>query len=168
MLYEVITYVDESGKVVGRFSIRETLRRACIPDVMVRYADLLGDAPGCLVVSAEHAPKLLDLPLLPFIKYEVARITPHCALATAVALMERHTTNYLFVIDHQEHYVGVVRITSYNVCYTKLLRADTTAFGATASSCAFLRLKAFILSSSARSLALTPPPAPQHQSYNFV
>ena len=105
-----IPYVDESGKVVGRFSIRETLRRACIPDVMVRYADLLGDAPGCLVVSAEHAPKLLDLPLLPFVKYEVARITPNCALATAVALMERHTTNYLFVIDHQDHYIGVVTI----------------------------------------------------------
>ena len=105
-----IPYVDESGKVVGRFSIRETLRRACIPDVMVRYADLLGDAPGCLTVSAEHAPKLLDLPLLPFVKYEVARITPNCALATAVALMERHTTNYLFVIDHQDHYVGVVTI----------------------------------------------------------
>ena len=105
-----IPYVDESGKVVGRFSIRETLRRACIPDVMVRYADLLGDAPGCLVVSAEHAPKLLDLPLLPFVKYEVARITPTCALSTAVALMERHITNYLFVIDHQEHYVGVVTV----------------------------------------------------------
>ena len=105
-----IPYVDESGKVVGRFSIRETLRRACIPDVMVRYADLLCDAPGCLLVSAEHAPKLLDLPLLPFVKYEVARITPNCALATAVALMERHTTNYLFVIDHQDCYVGVVTV----------------------------------------------------------
>jgi hypothetical protein len=105
-----IPYVDESGKVVGRFSIRETLRRACIPDVMVKYADLLGDAPGCLVVSAEHAPQLLDLPLLPFIKYEVARITPNCAVATAVALMERHTTNYLFVIDHQNRYVGVVTV----------------------------------------------------------
>jgi len=105
-----IPYVDDSGKVVGRFSIRETLRRACIPDVMVRYADLLGDAPGCLVVSAKHAPQLLDLPLPPFVKYEVARITPNCALATAVALMERHTTNYLFVIDHQDHYIGVVTI----------------------------------------------------------
>jgi CBS domain-containing protein len=105
-----IPFVNESGKVVGRFSIRETLRRACIPDVMVRYADLLGEAPGCLMVSAEHAPQLLDLPLLPFIKYEVARITPNCAVATAVALMERHTTNYLFVIDHQNNYVGVVTI----------------------------------------------------------
>ncbi len=105
-----IPYVDEHGKVVGRFSIRETLRRACIPDVMVRYADLLGDTPGCLVVSAEHAPQLLDLPLQPFVKYEVARISPGCAVATAVALMERHTTNYLFVIDHQGHYLGVVTI----------------------------------------------------------
>jgi Mg/Co/Ni transporter MgtE len=24
--------------------------------------------------------------------------------------MERHTTNYLFVIDHQDHYIGVVTI----------------------------------------------------------
>jgi len=107
-----IPYVDESGKVVGRLSIRETLRRACIPDVMVKYADLLGDKPGCLMVSAEHAPELLDLPLLPFVKFEVARITPNCAVATAVALMERHTTNYLFVIDSQDHYVGVVTVWS--------------------------------------------------------
>jgi hypothetical protein len=105
-----IPFVDKSGTVVGRFSVRETLRRACIPDVMVTYADLLGDRPGCLVVSAANAPQLLDLPLLPFVKYEVARITPGCALATAVALMERHTTNYLFVIDHQGGYVGTVTV----------------------------------------------------------
>jgi predicted transcriptional regulator len=107
-----IPYVDESGKVVGRLSIRETLRRACIPDVMVKYADLLGESPGCLVVSADHAPQLLDLPLLPFVKFEIARITPNCAVATAVALMERHTTNYLFIIDHHDHYIGVVTVWS--------------------------------------------------------
>jgi predicted transcriptional regulator len=107
-----IPYVDDTGRVVGRFSIRETLRRACIPDVMVKYADLLGDQPGCLMVSAEHAPELLDLPLHPFVKFEVARITPNCAVATAVALMQRHTTNYLFVIDSQDHYVGVVTVWS--------------------------------------------------------
>ena len=107
-----IPYVDENGRVVGRLSIRETLRRACIPDVMVRYADLLGETPGCLVASTEHAPQLLDLELLPFVKYEVARITPNCAVATAVALMERHTTNYLFVIDSRDHYLGVVTVWS--------------------------------------------------------
>ena len=107
-----IPYVDDSGKVTGRFSIRETLRRACIPDVMVKYADLLGDKPGRLMLSTEHAPELLDLTLLPFVKFEIARITPNCAVATAVALMERHTTNYLFVIDSQDHYVGVITVWS--------------------------------------------------------
>jgi hypothetical protein len=117
-----IPYIDESGRVTGRFSIRETLRRACIPDVMVKYADLLGDKPGCLMASAEHAAELLDLPLQPFVKFEVARITPHCALATAVALMERHTTNYLFVIDSENHYLGVVTVWSIA---RRMLELDT-------------------------------------------
>jgi len=42
----VILYVDSSNKIIGFFSISKTLLAACIPKVMVVYADLSGDGPG--------------------------------------------------------------------------------------------------------------------------
>jgi len=104
-----IPYIDANGNIAGSFSIRETLRRACIPDVMVNYADLLGDSAGCLQIPEEHARKVLDLPIEPFIKERKAEISPETAVAKVVALMERHKANYLFVTDNS-HYLGIVTI----------------------------------------------------------
>lgn len=61
-----IAFVDETGQVAGIFSIRETLRRAYISDVMVNYADLLGNIQSCLEIPEEHARQVLDLPLEKF------------------------------------------------------------------------------------------------------
>jgi hypothetical protein len=104
-----IPYVDKNGNIAGRFSIRETLRRACIPDVMVNYAELLGDSAGCLQIPEQHAKKLLALPIEPFVSGRKAEISPHAAVAKAVALMEKHSANYLFVTD-DSHYLGIVTI----------------------------------------------------------
>ena len=104
-----IPHVNEHGIVDGRFSIRETLCRACIPEVMVNYAHLLGDAPGCLQIPEVHARHVLDLQLDHFVMQEFFRIGPDTAVAKAVALMEKHGTNSLFVIN-QDQYIGVVTI----------------------------------------------------------
>lgn len=104
-----IPFVDAHGDIAGHFSIRETLRRACIPDIMVNYADLLGDKAGCLQIPEQHAARLLGLPIEPFLKERKAEISPDTAVAKAVALMERHSANYLFVTDNN-HYLGIVTI----------------------------------------------------------
>jgi len=104
-----IPYIDANGNIAGRFSIRETLRRACIPDVMVNYADLLGDSAGCLQIPELHAIKVLGLPIEPFIMVRQAEISPGTAVAKAVALMEKYSANYLFVTDNS-HYLGIVTI----------------------------------------------------------
>jgi len=104
-----IPYLDEHGDIAGTFSIRQTLRRACIPEIMVNYADLIGDAAGCLQIPEEHTRKLLELDVKPFIQPRKAEISPDSAVAKAVALMEKHSTNYLFVTSGNR-YRGIVTI----------------------------------------------------------
>jgi hypothetical protein len=104
-----IPHVNENGSIDGRFSIRETMCHACIPDIMVNYADLLGDAPGCLQIPEEHARHVLDLQLDHFVLQEFFRISPDTSIATIVALMEKHGVNSLYVIS-QDRFIGVVTI----------------------------------------------------------
>jgi len=104
-----IPYLDADGDIAGTVSIRQTLRVACIPEIMVNYADLIGDAAGCLQIPEEHARKLLELEVDHFIQARKAEISPDSAVAKAVALMERHSTNYLFVTA-DNHYLGIVTI----------------------------------------------------------
>lgn len=104
-----IAYVDGSGQVTGIFSIRETLRRACVPDIMVNYADLLGNAPGCMEIPEEHMRQILEMPLDGFVKQRHVDISVDTEMPTVVALMEKYSTNYLLVVE-DGHYLGVITI----------------------------------------------------------
>ncbi len=104
-----IAFVDASGQVAGIFSIRETLRRACVPDIMVNYADLLGDTPGCMEIPEQHMHQILELPLDGFVKKKHVDITLDTEVATVVALMEKYSTNYFLVLD-DDKYAGVITI----------------------------------------------------------
>jgi hypothetical protein len=104
-----IPYVDATGKVIGKFSIRRTILSSCIPDIMVAYADLLGDDPGGLKIPEQNTLKLLLLPANSFIDKEIVAISSDTAVSKAIALMENHKVNYLFVID-EGNYIGVITI----------------------------------------------------------
>lgn len=104
-----IPYVDATGKVIGTFSIRQTLLSSSIPNVMVAYADLLGDDPGYLKIPEQNARALLSLPANSFINKDAVAISSDTAVSKAIALMENHKINYLFVIDEGK-YIGVVTI----------------------------------------------------------
>ena len=56
-----------------------------------------------------HARRVLELDIEPFVMSCSAEIAPESAVAKAIALMERHRTNYLFVTSGK-HYIGVVTI----------------------------------------------------------
>ncbi len=106
-----IPFVNETGQVAGIFSIRETLRRACIPEIMVNYADLLGDTTSCVEIPEQHVRQLLELALDGFVREEHVDVSLDTTVVKAVALMEKHSLNYLFVHDDGK-YVGVVTIWS--------------------------------------------------------
>lgn len=104
-----IPYVDATGKVTACFSIRKTLLSACIPNVMVTYADLLGEDAGCLKIPEQHALKVLSLPANSFLNKKFVSITSDTDIAKTIALMEKHKINYVFVIDDGK-YIGIVTI----------------------------------------------------------
>ena len=106
-----IPFLDQAGQITGIFSIRETLRRACIPEIMVNYADLLGDTTSCVEIPEEHARRLLAVEVDGFVREKHIDVPLDTTLVKIVALMEKHSINYLFV-HHDGKYVGVVTIWS--------------------------------------------------------
>ena len=104
-----IPFRDSSGRIVGKASIRHVLKETCIPDFMVRHAGLLGDHIESLTIPAAKAQRLLQLTIDPFVLSDTAVINSEAPISKALAVMERHDTTYLFVID-DDRYFGVVSI----------------------------------------------------------
>lgn len=104
-----LPFVNDSGAVTGCFSIRRTLLQVCIPDYVVAYADLLGEHLGCLTVPEQHARKVLGMPADRFIIDEIAIVDANADIVKVIAVMEKHDTNNVFVID-EGTYRGMVTI----------------------------------------------------------
>jgi len=58
----VIPYCDKNNRVIGRISIRHTLKVSSTPGYMVGAAHLLGDNTRHLSTSKIEARNLLDMP----------------------------------------------------------------------------------------------------------
>ena len=104
-----IPVVDDHNRVVGRFSIHDTLRIACIPSVAIYYADMLSDNLGGITMPEDHACQIVTLPIDKFIQTDFATIHSVSPVVKAIILMEKHVTDTVFVIDNGE-YKGVVTI----------------------------------------------------------
>jgi CBS domain-containing protein len=104
-----IPFVDRNGRIIGRFSIRNTIRLACIPNMMIMNADLLGDQLAELMVPDNEAANVLGQPVERFILKEVVTIHSASPCIKAAALMEKHDMTYLFVVD-DDKYNGIVNV----------------------------------------------------------
>ncbi len=102
-----LPYCNANGKIIGRFSLRNTYKQLCIPHDMSRLAHLLGDK-----VSCESAPEVLNSDILnltvdPYIIENVATISPASPVIKALSIMEKFNSTYIFLLDG-EQYVGVI------------------------------------------------------------
>ncbi len=103
-----LPFCDDQGNVIGRVSIRHTMKKTCIPDFMVKGAHLLGDRIGAVKMPGEFARKLLQLTVEQFMIKDLTIVSPAAMPLKAVALMEQHNTDYAFVIDDDGNYLGIV------------------------------------------------------------
>jgi hypothetical protein len=99
-----IPFRDASGRIAGKASIRHVLKMTCIPDYMVKHAAVLGDTLTSLNIPAEQARHVLSLDVDAFVLDDMAVISRGAAVAKALAVMERHDTTYLFVIDGEDYH----------------------------------------------------------------
>lgn len=102
-----IPYCDEEGRVVGRVSIRHTLKVSCIPKYVVKAAHLLGDELENISIPRELADKVLNMPVESFVLENIATITSSSPILKALAIMEKFNTGYIFLIDDGK-YRGIV------------------------------------------------------------
>lgn len=103
-----IPFVDESGKLIGRFSIRHTFYQHCIPADLIKHAHLLGNDIENIEMEDQDTHTFLELPAGNFILNQILHLNPNSQVVKALALMEQFDTSYLFVVDEQEQYLGVV------------------------------------------------------------
>ena len=104
-----IPFRNANGKIIGKASIRHVLKINCIPAFMVKHAGLLGDRLERLMVPSDKAHHMLSLPIDPFVLPDMAVINSEAPVFKALAVMEKHDTTYLFVVDGDEYH-GTISI----------------------------------------------------------
>jgi len=104
-----LPFVDGEGRITGRFSIGHTIKLACVPEMMILNADLLGDELSSLMMPDQEAAEILRMPIDNFILGEVVTIHSSSPCVKAAALMQKHRTTYLFAVD-DDGYKGVVNV----------------------------------------------------------
>lgn len=104
-----LPFVDGEGRITGRFSIGHTIKLACVPEMMILNADLLGDELSSLMMPDQQAAEILRMPVDNFILGEVVTIHSSSPCVKAAALMQKHRTTYLFAVD-DDGYKGVVNV----------------------------------------------------------
>ena len=102
-----LPFVDANEQIVGRVSVRNTLKHSCLPDYIIHYAHLLGDDVSCLSIPEVHAARVMQIPVEEMVLDAIASIHSTATIVKALGMMEEYNTSYLFVIDDGE-YKGVV------------------------------------------------------------
>ncbi len=102
-----LPFVDANDRVVGRVSLRDVLKRTCIPPFVLKAAHMLGDELPNVNIPEVQVRSLLTRPVEEFVLEHLAHLSSRSAVLKALALMELHNTSYLFLIDN-DTYLGVV------------------------------------------------------------
>ncbi|MDH3636253.1 MAG: CBS domain-containing protein [Gammaproteobacteria bacterium] len=106
-----LPFCDDSGRIVGRVTLKNILKRSCLPEFMVELAMVLGDELSHMQDMGTETRHLFDSPADTYVQEPHLSITPDSPAVKALAIMERSDTSYLFVVDG-ECYLGVVTIHS--------------------------------------------------------
>ena len=105
-----VPYVDASGRISGRFSVRDAFRITSIPADMIKGAHLIGHEALHLELSKDHYETVFHFPIDDQILTDIAFLSPGAQITKAMALMEKFNSSYLFVIDDGRYRGAVTRL----------------------------------------------------------
>lgn len=94
-----LPYVNRSGRVIGRISIRDVYKYMATPDSLVSVAHLLGDQTDRLDLSKMQVHETLALPVETFLLENIPSVSPRSSIVKALAIMEHFNTSYIFLIE---------------------------------------------------------------------
>jgi CBS domain-containing protein len=104
-----IPFCDAQGHITGRVTLKNILKKACLPEYMVELARVLGDQLSCMEDMEAMAKQLMHNPVDPYILEPHISLTSDAPAVKALALMEQSDTSYIFVVDEGQ-YKGVITI----------------------------------------------------------
>ncbi|MBT8099354.1 MAG: CBS domain-containing protein [Gammaproteobacteria bacterium] len=102
-----IPFCDRHDEIIGRVSLRHTMKKTCIPDYVVAGAHLLGDTIRAVKMPGELVTKVLQLPVDGFVLEKLTLLNPAATFIKAMAVMEQDNTDYAFVFG-DDGYQGVI------------------------------------------------------------
>ena len=106
---QALPYCDASGRITGRVTLKNVLRRSCLPEYVVEMAAVLNASMSCVEGAEDKAREILCCPIEPYVQPVHKTITSDAPLIKALALMEKNDTSYIFVADDGK-YRGVVTV----------------------------------------------------------
>jgi len=102
-----IPYVNASGSMVGRFSLRHAFRMACVPDSPLLGGQLLGDDLDYFDKSRGNMDGIMLEPVTGFILEDSLLLDTDARIKKTLQKMEDYNTGYLFLLEHGR-YLGVI------------------------------------------------------------
>ncbi len=103
-----LPFVDDNKRVTGRFSVRNMFYISSIPADLIKHAHLIGNAIEHLDFPDCHNEEFIAKPVSEMLLKQIMHLSPNSQIVKALALMEQYNTSYLFVVDDNEHYLGLV------------------------------------------------------------
>lgn len=99
-----IPFRNAAGRIVGKASVRHVLKLHCVPDYLVKNVGVLGNTLAGLTLIEDKARAMLATPVDAFVLPDMAIVGRDAPVAKTLAVMERHDTTYLFVIDGDDYH----------------------------------------------------------------
>ena len=104
-----LPFVDKAGNLVGRVTLKNVMKFACLPEYMVATAPLLGSFLSCVENAEEKIAQVLASPVDRYVRELQDLIASDEPAIKALAIMEKNDTSYLFVVDGGQ-YQGIITI----------------------------------------------------------
>lgn len=104
-----LPFCDAKGAVTGRVTLKNILKKSCLPDYLVAMARVLGEQVSGLQDMELKAKEVLGQPIDGFVQEKHLSLSPGSSAVKALAMMEQSDTSYIYVVD-AGRYQGVVTI----------------------------------------------------------
>jgi len=97
---QALPFIDASGQIAGRVTLKNILRVSCLPEYMVEMAPLLNSKLSCVENAEEKAREIICNLIEPYVQTPPQQsISSSAPLIKALAMMEKNDTSYIFVVE---------------------------------------------------------------------
>ena len=104
-----LPFCDHGGLITGRVTLKNILKKSCLPDYVVAMARILGEQISNVQDMEAVAKQLLNNPADLYAQEPHISLTSASSTVKALAMMAHSDTSYIFVVDKGQ-YKGVVTI----------------------------------------------------------